>query len=100
MAQSKRQMVSRQVNKGYVDLDDITLRDLKADVEAWISEYGEDARLKEYTDGYDDTRSWGIYKLLPETEEEDAARLAVEKQREDWEMKEFQRLSKKYGDAK
>ena len=100
MTRSKRQMVNRQVYPGSVYLDGYTLQEIKAKIEAWIAEYGEDARLEEYSDGWDDTNYWGIFKLLPENDEEYAARILREKEQEEKtrarELAEFERLSKKF----
>ena len=100
MPQSKRRLVNRKVNTDYIDIDCYTLRDLKVKVEAWISEHGEDARLEKYSDGWDDTNYWGIFKLLPENDEEYAARILREKEQEEKtrarELAEFERLSKKF----
>jgi len=98
MTRSKRQLVNRQVYPGSVYLDGYTLQEIKAKIEAWIAEYGEDARLEEYSDMWGDY--WGIFKLLPENDEEYAARILREKEQEEKtrarELAEFERLSKKF----
>lgn len=84
----------------YIDLNNMPLHELRAQVDKWITLYGAEAELVEYQDSYDDGWYWAISKLMPETNAEYAARrTAATLQQaiaEEMELAEFKRLSEKY----
>ena len=100
MAKHKRLEKKVQVDY-YLGLEYLTLSELKDKAEEWFHQYGSDAWLEQYQEPYSESYSWGIFKRVPETDDEYDARVIDLKQREktqeERDRAEFERLSKKYG---
>ena len=100
MAKHKRLEKKVQVDY-YLGLEYLTLSELKDKAEEWFHQYGSDAWLEQYQEPYSESYSWGIFKRVPETDDEYDARVIDldrrEKTQEERDRAEFERLSKKYG---
>ena len=100
MAKHKRLEKKTQVDY-YLGLEYLTLSELKDKAEEWFHHYGPDAWLEQYQEPYSESYSWGIFRRVPETDDEYDARVIDleqrEKTQEERDRAEFERLSKKYG---
>ena len=87
----------------YVDLDFITLESARKDIDGWIEQYGPDAILEYVDNDYDDGRHLVIKMGRLETDEEYNMRKNTEKHyakiANERDIKEYQRLRKKFGDS-
>lgn len=98
MVDRTRKTVNKQVGCG-VDFDDYSLQNILDAVTRAIKEYGPNATHSSYHE-YDGELYHGIFKDVPETDEEMAKRITAE---EKWEaaqdaldLKELKRLQKKF----
>jgi hypothetical protein len=79
----------------YVDIDYRTLGDLRKEIEGYIEDYGEDARLQTYYE-YSDDPCWGIFVEELETDVEYNNRMAVLERREKYERAQYEKLKAKF----
>lgn len=95
-----KKLISKEVDTLYVSYT--SLKDLKAEIDRFISAYGEDAYTELEQQAYSDSFQVSVYAEVLETEVEYQTRLQQEdsanKRREEHERKEYQRLQKKFGE--
>ena len=94
-----RKLVDEAATSFYVE--DHTLGEIYETVKELIEDYGKDARVMYYyPDRYSDSKYLYVFRKRPETDEEMAKRLAYEAKmaadREEYERREFERLSAKF----
>jgi hypothetical protein len=96
-----RKMINTEQVGAY--FDGLSLKQVKERVDELIADFGEDASVEWHSYAYDDNRYLYVFKEIPETDEQMAARIAKEESwdasRQEYERKEFERLKNLYGDT-
>ena len=98
MVDRSRKMVRKVVTS--IDIRYDTLGDALKTIQRLIDTYGPDATIDMYSYPYEDSESLHVFAMQPETDKEMAQRIAQEEQwakrQEEQDLKEFERLKKKF----